>query len=62
MPPAFKLISSNSLDLFEERMNEFVKNLPANSIIVEISFSTAPTTSSIEYSALIHYQATQGWE
>ena len=62
MTPQFKLISSNSLDLFEERMNEFAAALPQNTVIVDINFSTSAFSSTVEYSALIHYQKTESWD
>ena len=62
MAPKFKLISSNSLDLFEERLNRFVESMDVNDIIVDIKFSTTALSSSVEYSALVHYQTTESWE
>ena len=62
MTPQFKLISSNSLDLFEERMNEFATALPQNTVIVDINFSTSAFSSTVEYSALIRYQKTESWD
>lgn len=62
MTPKFKLISSNSLELFEERLNRFVDSLSADDIIVDIKFSTTALASSIEYSALVHYQKTESWQ
>ena len=61
MSVKFKLVSSNSYDLFEERLNEFITSLPANTLIVDIKFSTAALSTSVEYSALVHYQHTESW-
>jgi hypothetical protein len=61
MSPRFKLISSNNFDLFEERLNEFVESLPMDSMIVDIKFATAALHTTVEYSALVHYQQSQSW-
>ncbi len=58
MSPRFKLVSSNNFDLFEERLNEFVESLPMDSTIVDIKFATAALHTTVEYSALVHYQQT----
>jgi len=57
----FKLISSNSIELFEERLNGFINTLSPDDIIVDVKFSTAMLGSNVEYSALIHYQETEVW-
>lgn len=61
MTAKFKLVSSNNFDLFEERLNDFVASLSANDLIVDIKFATAALSSSVEYSALVHYQHTEEW-
>jgi hypothetical protein len=61
MSPRFKLISSNNFDLFEERLNEFVESLPMDNIVVDVKFATAALHTTVEYSALIHYQQAQGY-
>ena len=62
MTPQFKLISSNNIDRFEERMNDFFSNLSAQEVIVDMKFATTALANSIEYSVLIHYQTTAAWE
>ena len=61
MEPKFKLISSTSIDTFEERLNRFVLSIGVDDVIVDIKFSTAPSGTSTEFSALVHYQQTEGW-
>jgi hypothetical protein len=61
MTPKFKLITSNSLDLFEERLNGFADNLAAHDMIVDIKFSTTAFQTTVEYSALVQYQQTETW-
>jgi hypothetical protein len=61
MAPKFKLITSNSLDLFEERLNTFADNLATDDVIVDIKFSTTSFHTTIEYSALVQYQQTENW-
>lgn len=62
MTPQFKLISSNRLELFEERLSDFVATLSPDDVIVDIKFTTTALTTSVEYSALVHYQQTQRWD
>lgn len=60
--PRFKLISSNVHELFEQRLNDFVDSLDRDAIIVDVGFSTTSHGTSVEYSALIHYQETTAWK
>jgi hypothetical protein len=62
MEPRFKLISSNNFELFEERLNEFIGSLDRDDVIVDVKFSTAALSSTVEFSALVHYQRTESWE
>lgn len=61
MDPKFKLISSNVHELFEQRLNDFIDSLDRDAVIVDVAFSTAAYGSGVEYSALVHYQATTAW-
>lgn len=61
MEPKFKLVSSTSIDTFEERLNRFVLSLGIDDVLVDIKFSTALSGTNVEYSALVHYQQTEGW-
>lgn len=61
MEPKFKLISSNVHELFEQRLADFIGALDRDAIIVDVKFATTSHSSSIEYSALLHYQETTGW-
>jgi hypothetical protein len=61
MSPRFKLISSNNFDLFEERLNEFVESLPLDNVIVDVKFSTTALHTTVEFTALVHYQQAQSW-
>jgi len=59
--PKFKLISSNVHELFEQRLADFIDSLDRDAIIVDVKFATTSHGSSVEYSTLIHYQETKGW-
>lgn len=61
MKAKFKVISSNNYDLFQERLDQFVSSLGNDDVIVDIEFSTAALETTIEFSALIHYQQTEPW-
>lgn len=58
----FKLISSNSPELFERRLNDFVAGLDRDDIVVDVKFAATAVPSGIEYSAVVHYQATDSWQ
>jgi len=59
--PQFKVITSNSLELFEERLNDFVEQMNRDDIIVDVKFATTALSSTVEFSALIQYQTTETW-
>lgn len=61
MEAMFKLVSANNVDLFEQRLNQFVSSLAVDDVIVSVEFSTAANQQWVEYSALVHYQRTEGW-
>lgn len=57
----FKLVTSNSVEHFERRLNDFIAGLSRDDIVVDVKFSTAATSGGVEYSALVHYQTTSEW-
>jgi hypothetical protein len=60
--PRFKLITSNSLELFEARLHDFVDQLDRDDMIVDVKFATtALSASSVEFSALVQYQKPESW-
>ncbi len=61
MEPKFKLISSNNFELFEARLNDFIASLDRDTLIVDVKFSTAALETTVEFSALVHYQETESW-
>lgn len=61
MEPRFKLITSTTAELFEERLDHFIGTLGTDDIIVDIKFSTAVMGAGVAYSALVHYQQTESW-
>lgn len=61
MPSKFKVISSNSLELFQERLNRFIESLSLDDVVVDIKFATTAFGETVEYSALVHYQHTESW-
>lgn len=56
-----KLIGASDADLFERRLNDFLESLDRDDLVVDVKFSTAAVGTNLEYSALIHYQATDAW-
>lgn len=59
--PRFKVITSNSLDLFEERLNTYLEQLDRDEMVVDVKFTTAALDASIEFSALVQTQKTESW-
>lgn len=59
--PRFKVVTSNSLDLFEERLNAYLDQLDRDEMVVDVKFTTAALQSSIEFSALVQTQKTESW-
>jgi len=62
MEPKFKLISSNNFELFETRLNEFIGSLERDAVIVDVKFATSALQTTVEFSALVHYQETESWD
>lgn len=63
MDARVKLISAGGVDLFEERLQRFLESLDVDDVIVDIAFSTAALAGGgVEYSALVHYKPTRGWD
>ncbi len=59
--PKFKVITSNSLELFEERLNDFVEQMDRDEMIVDVKFATTALASTVEFSALVQYQKPESW-
>ena len=57
-----KLIASASPETFERRLNDFLASLDRDDIVVDVKFSTTTASNGVEYSALVHYQATDAWD
>ncbi len=61
MEPKFKLVTSSDPTMFERRLTDFIDSLARDDVIVDVKFSTSTTNYRVEYSALVHYQATEAW-
>jgi hypothetical protein len=59
--PRFKVITSNSLDRFEERLAAYLDQLDRDEMVVDVKFATAPVGTSVEFSALVQTQNTESW-
>lgn len=51
--PRFKLISSNSIDLFQERLDAYLAQLDRDEVVVNVEFSTVALRETVEFSALV---------
>ncbi|MCS6867952.1 MAG: hypothetical protein NZ846_07785 [Thermus sp.] len=56
----FKLITGNDPDIFQERLNRFVQDLPENVVLVEVKFSVAEGPSPL-FAALLQYKEVEAW-
>lgn len=60
--PKFKVVTSNSMERFEERLNAFIDSLDRDDIVVDVKFTTCRMSeSTLEYTALVQYQKTESW-
>ena len=59
--PRFKLVTSNSIDRFEERLAAYLDQLDRDEMVVDVKFTTAAVGTTVEFSALIQTQKTESW-
>ena len=58
----FRLVTASDPDLFQERINRVVEDLPKDAVLVDVKFSTAGEGSRTLFSALIVYKQVEPWE
>jgi hypothetical protein len=59
--PRFKLVTSNSIDRFEERLAAYLEQLDRDEMVVDVKFATAAIGTTVEFSALVQTQKTESW-
>lgn len=59
--PRFKLVTSNDIDRFEERLNAYLEQLDRDEVVVDVKFATSPGPAGVEFSALVQTQKTESW-
>jgi hypothetical protein len=57
----FKVITANDPDIFQERLNRFVEELPEEVVLVEVKCSVAEGSSPL-FAALEHYKEVEAWK
>lgn len=57
----FKVITANDPDIFQERLNRFVEDLPENTVLVEVRFAVAEGSSPL-FAALVQYKEVEAWK
>lgn len=57
----FKVITGNDQDIFQERLNRFVEELPENVVLVDVKFSVAEGPSPL-FAALVQYKEVEVWK
>ncbi|MDA0700600.1 MAG: hypothetical protein O3A02_05290 [bacterium] len=58
--PRPELVTSNSLELFEERLSGYVEQLDRNGVVEDVKFATASLGETLD-TALVQMQATGAW-
>lgn len=58
----FRLVTGTDPELFQDRLNAAVAELPDEAIIVDVLFSTSHSGRVAEYSALIYYKEVEPWK
>gem|GEM_PF-130796 len=58
----FRLITGTDPELFAERLNRAVADLPEDAILVDVLFSTSHSGRAAEYSALLYYKEVEPWK
>jgi hypothetical protein len=62
MQPQYRLITSPSEDLFQERLNRFMQDLDPDVVIGEVQFDTVVLPNgSLQFSVLISYKKVDSW-
>lgn len=59
--PRFKIITSNSVERFEERLAAYLEQLDRDEMVVDVKFATVAHGDSVEFSALVQTQKTESW-
>ncbi|WP_018110606.1 hypothetical protein [Thermus igniterrae] len=57
----FKVITANDPDIFQERLNRFVEDLPENTVLVEVRFAVAEGSAPL-FAALVQYKEVEAWK
>ena len=58
----FRLVTGTDPDLFEERVNRAVAELPKEAVLVDVKFSAAGDGGRALLSALIIYKLVEPWK
>lgn len=56
----FKVITGNDPDIFQERLNRFVQDLPENVVLVDVKFAVTEGSSPL-FAALVQYKEVEAW-
>ncbi|TBH20560.1 hypothetical protein [Thermus thermamylovorans] len=56
----FRVITANDPDIFQERLDRFVQDLPEDVVLVEVKFSVAEGPPPL-FAALVQYKEVQAW-
>ncbi len=57
----FRLVTASDPDLFQERINRAVAELPKDAVLVDVKFSAAGEGSRVLLAALIVYKQVEPW-
>lgn len=59
--PRTKLITSNDIDLFDDRLRRYLEQLDRDEVVVDVKFSTTELRETVEFSALVITHKAESW-
>ncbi len=58
----FRLVTGSDPELFQERLNRAVAELPEGAVLVDVKFAVAGEGSRAVYAALLYFKKVERWE
>lgn len=56
-----KVVTANDPDIFQERLNRFLQDLPEDVVVVDVKFAVAEGPSPL-FAALVQYKEVEAWK
>jgi len=58
----FRLVTGTDPDLFQERLNRAVEELPEGAVLVDVKFAAAGEGGRTVFAALLYYKKVEPWK